>query len=188
MNSRDESGTSRKDRGAELLPPRSDEPGLAGQRLKVRAGHIFGGPNITRCAPIDLRGSCKCAKCAKRSARTSPPKSEAERAQVQCAGFSRRSTRGLWKAAGRQANAVPLLGWLPVTTAAAGHALDAAVSAAATRGSARSSAAAAAFPFLCAKSRGVEPYCSRGKGRGAGRQACRHAGRRASVRASHLLS
>ena len=76
------------------------------------------------------------------------------------------------KAAGRLANAAPLLGWQPATPAVAAtapaHALRAA---AATRGSARSSLAAASFPFLCAKSSGVEPSCSRGEGRGADRRA-----------------
>ena len=84
--------------------------------------------------------------------------------------FSRRSRFG-GKAAGRLANAAPLLGWLPATPATAAHASRAAASAAATRGSASSSAAAAACPWLCAKSSGVMPLCSRGDGRGAGRKA-----------------
>ena len=55
-------------------------------------------------------------------------------------------------------------------TAAGGpaHALPAA---AATRGSARSSAAAASLRFLCAKFSGVLPHCNRGEGRGAARRA-----------------
>ena len=57
----------------------------------------------------------------------------------------------------------------PTATAAAApaHALCAA---AATRGSARSSAAAASLPLLCATSSGVLPPCSRGEGRGAVRR------------------
>ena len=81
--------------GALNYGPR-DEPGMTGQRLKVRAGHIFGGPNITRCGPFDLRGSCKCVK---RSARTSPPKSEAARTRSLDSTrgiFCRRLTRG-WR-------------------------------------------------------------------------------------------
>ena len=154
-----------------------DEPGMTGQRLQVRAGHMLERPHITRCAPFDSRGSCKCAK---RSARTSPPKSEAERAQERWI-LPTFDSRFRGKAADRLSNAAPLLEWLPAPPAAAAHALPAAASAAATRGSARSSAAAAAFPYLCAESSGVAPSCSRGEGRGAGR----HASKRAAVRPSH---
>ena len=74
-------------------------------------------------------------------------------------------SRFLGKAAGRLANAAPLLGWLPATpaavTAAPAQALRAA---AATRGSASSSAAASSFPWFCATSSGVLPYCNRGEG------------------------
>ena len=57
----------------------------------------------------------------------------------------------------------------PATAAAApAHAMP---TAALTRGSARISAAAAAFPHICALPSGVLPACSRGEGRGAGRRA-----------------
>ena len=76
------------------------------------------------------------------------------------------------KAAGRLANAAPLLGWRPATPAAvAASTAQRLPAAAATRGSARSSAAAAPLPNLCASSSGVLPACSRGEGRGAGRRA-----------------
>ena len=79
-----------------------------------------------------------------------------------------RSTRGFELVA----NAVPLLRSLPATPATAAAAPAQRLrTAAATRGSARSSAAAASLPLLCATSSGVAPYCSRGEGRGAGRRA-----------------
>ena len=87
--------------------------------------------------------------------------------------FSRRSTRGCegkqqaaWRMRRRSSGVNPrprLQRWRHHSQPLRG--------AAATRGSARSSAAAALCPLLCAQSSGVSPSCRRGEGREAGRRA-----------------
>ena len=124
---------------------------MTGQRWKVRAGRIFVGPNITRLDLFYLREFVNAQNGA-----TGPRRQRARLSALKVARCSMwnllptSDSRFLGKAAGRLANAGPLLGWLPATPATEAHAMAAAASAAATRGSARSSAAAAALPFLCA--------------------------------------
>ena len=168
---------------------RRDDPGMTKRHLQGVCGSEIGRPALqplhplriaqklqmhrTECSGVatEARG-CECTTPAEVSVWNFQPYVRLEVLGKDVGFFSPIEQRQNLKVASRLANAAALLGWLPATpaavTASKAHALPTAV---ATRGSARSSAAAASSPLLCATSSGVKPPCSRGEGRGAGRRA-----------------
>ena len=151
------------------------DPGMTGRRLEGVCGSEIGRPAVHAAHPLRLARKLQMHRMENQETAAEARGDACKRSlKSACGKFSRRSTRGF---DGRQQGSRPpgecraAPGVATRDSCYSGGCPGSAPAAAATRGSARSSAAAAPLPNLCASSSGVLPACSRGEGRGAGRRA-----------------